>query len=34
MFTEKRVIIGIPLQIKTDNTPAYISNKINQFLEN
>jgi hypothetical protein len=26
-------IIGIPTQIKTDNGPAYISNKMKQYLE-
>ena len=25
-------IMGIPLQIKTDNAPVYVSSKVNQFL--
>lgn len=25
-------IIGIPTQIKTDNVPAYVSNKMQQFF--
>ena len=29
---EIMAITGISEQIKTDNAPAYVSNKINQFL--
>ena len=25
-------IVGIPAQMKTDNTPAYVSNKMRQFF--
>jgi transposase InsO family protein len=29
---EVMAIMGIPIQIKTDNGPGYISNKMKQFL--
>ena len=29
---EVMAIMGVPIQIKTDNGPAYISNKMKQFL--
>ena len=29
---EVMIIMGIPEQVKTDNDPAYVSNKIKQFL--
>ena len=29
---EIMAIVGIPAQMKTDNTPAYVSNKMRQFF--